>query len=342
MRRVAAVETYTPSLDELRNLVEGELDEFLRARAGALPEASPMIEEISALIGAGGKRIRPAFCYWGYRAAGGTHCDAIVRAAASLELLHTFAIVHDDIMDGSDERRGVATVHVRHGVGVGILVGDLALVLADELFMTAGFDAATTLRGFGSYSVMREEVISGQHMDVVAANRIDVSEEHARRIAVLKSGRYSIEKPLVIGAALAGASDGFGEGLSRFGDPLGEAFQMRDDILGTFGDRVSVGKPVDSDIREGKRHVLYAKTRALLGDGDRARFEELWGAADLTTEEVDTLRGLIDSSGARAEIESEIDHRWSEARSVLEETDIPPDARSALEDLGRQAVRRRV
>ena len=336
------METYTPSLDELRNLVEGELDEFLRARAGTLPEASPMIEEISALIGAGGKRIRPAFCYWGFRAARGAHCDAIVRAAASLELLHTFAIVHDDIMDGSDERRGVATVHVRHGVGVAILVGDLALVLADELFMTAGFDAATTLRGFGSYSVMREEVISGQHMDVVAANRIDVSEEHARRIAVLKSGRYSIEKPLVIGAALAGAPDGFGEGLSRFGDPLGEAFQMRDDILGTFGDRVSVGKPVDSDIREGKRHVLYAKTRALLGDGDRSRFEELWGAADLTTEEVDTLRGLIDSSGARAEIESEIDHRWSEARSVLEKTDISPDAHSALEDLGRQAVRRRV
>jgi geranylgeranyl diphosphate synthase type I len=301
-----------------------------------------MIEEISALVGAGGKRIRPAFCYWGFRAAGGAHAGAIVRAAASLELLHTFAIVHDDIMDGSDERRGVATVHVERGVPVAILVGDLALVLADALFMTAGFDAATTLRGFGSYSVMREEVISGQHMDVVAADRIDVSEEHARRIAVLKSGRYSIEKPLVIGAALAGAPDEFAAGLSRFGDPLGEAFQMRDDILGTFGDRLSIGKPVDSDIREGKRHVLYAKTRALLDAADRDWFENRWGAEDLTTEEVGTLRGLIDSSGARAEIESEIDDRWLEAHSVLEDTEMPSDALSALEDLGRQAVRRRV
>lgn len=301
-----------------------------------------MIEEISALIRAGGKRIRPAFCYWGYRSAGGAHSEAIVRAAASLELLHTFAIVHDDIMDDSDERRGVATVHTNHGLGVAILVGDLALVLADALFMGAGFDPATTLRGFGSYSVMREEVISGQHMDVIAAARIDVTEEHARRIAVLKSGRYSIEKPLVIGAALAGASDPLVEGLSRFGDPLGEAFQMRDDLLGTFGDRVSVGKPVDSDIREGKRHVLYARTRALLEGDDRAWFEARWGAGDLSAAEVDALRDAIHGSGARDEIEGELEARWSEATVALAGVDVDDGARAALEDLGRQAIRRRV
>jgi geranylgeranyl diphosphate synthase type I len=336
------VNTYDPTLDELRQQVDAELGAFLEVRAGALPEAAPMIGEISGLMGAGGKRIRPSFCYWGYRSAGGSHSEAIVRAAASLELLHTFAIVHDDIMDDSDERRGVPTVHISHGLGVAILVGDLALVLADALFMGAGFDPEVTLRGFDSYSVMREEVISGQHMDVIAAGRTDVTEEHARRIAVLKSGRYSIEKPLVIGAELAGAPASLVDGLSRFGDPLGEAFQMRDDILGTFGDRVSVGKPVDSDIREGKRHVLYARTRALLGDDDRAWFESRWGAPDLSVEEVDALRDAIDSSGAREEIETEIEARWSEATDALDGIEVEDDARAALEDLGRQAIRRRV
>jgi geranylgeranyl diphosphate synthase type I len=189
---------------------------------------------------------------------------------------------------------------------------------------------------------MREEVISGQHMDVIAADRSDVTEEHARRIAVLKSGRYSIEKPLVIGAALAGAPASLVDGLSRFGDPLGEAFQMRDDILGTFGDRISVGKPVDSDIREGKRHVLYARTRALLKGDDRAWFESRWGAPDLSVEEVDALRDAIHRSGARDEIESEIEARWSEATLALAEIEVDEAARAALEDLGRQAIRRRV
>ncbi len=336
------MDTYDPTLDDLREQVDAELDAFLNARARALPEAAPMIKEISTLMGAGGKRIRPAFCYWGYRCAGGSHSEAIVRAAASLELLHTFAIVHDDIMDDSDERRGVPTVHISHGLGVAILVGDLALVLADALFMSAGFDPDVTLRGFEHYSVMREEVISGQHMDVIAAGRTDVTEEHARRIAVLKSGRYSIEKPLVIGAALAGAPASLVEGLSRFGDPLGEAFQMRDDILGTFGDRVSVGKPVDSDIREGKRHVLYARTRALLGHTERAWFESRWGAGDLKVEEVDALRDAIASSGARDEIEAEIETRWSEALVALADIKVEDGARAALEDLGRQAIRRRV
>ncbi len=333
---------YDPAQDALIALVDDELREFLRARSRALPEASPMIEEIESLLDAGGKRIRPAFCYWGHRAAGGAHSTEIVRAAASLELLHTFAIVHDDIMDASDERRGSPTVHIKHGVAVAILVGDLALALADALFLTAGFDPATTLDAFTDYSVMREEVIAGQHMDVVAATRTDVSEAEARRIAVLKSGRYSIEKPLVIGAALAAAPTAFSASLSRFGDPLGEAFQMRDDVLGTFGDRASVGKPIDSDIREGKRHLLYAKARGLMRPEERVWFESRWGANDLDATEVHRLRDLIASSGALVETEGEIEARYSEAASVLASIDIPDDARGALDDLGQQVVRRRV
>ncbi|HEX2296815.1 MAG TPA: polyprenyl synthetase family protein, partial [Actinomycetota bacterium] len=200
---------FSPTIDELRRAVDETLAADLRRRAEELPEARFLVEEMWRLTAAGGKRLRPAFCYWGHRAAGGADGPEILRAASSLELLHTFAIVHDDIMDAADERRGEETVHARHGVGVGILVGDLALVLADDAFMGAGFPPDATARAFAAYSRMRQEVIAGQYLDLAYAARTDITVEEARRVAVLKSGRYSIEEPLAIGAALAGAPEDF-------------------------------------------------------------------------------------------------------------------------------------
>jgi geranylgeranyl diphosphate synthase type I len=334
------VGSYSPSMDELRTAVEAELHTFLAARRRAVPESTALVDELERLIIAGGKRLRPAFCYWGYRCCGRPHCHQIVRAAASLELLHTFAIVHDDIMDASDERRGEPTVHIRHGLGFALLAGDLALVLADELFFNAGVALADFTAAFGAYSLMRHEVIAGQHLDVLNAGRREIAEEEARRVAVLKSGRYSIEKPLVIGARLAAASDDLIAGLSRFGDPLGEAFQLRDDLLGVFGDRANVGKPVDSDIREGKRNVLFASAVRLLRGPDRAFFLDRWGAADLTETEVDGLRSLIQSSGARTAVEALLHERRSAAKEVLGALQLADGSRAALSDLALQATER--
>jgi geranylgeranyl diphosphate synthase, type I len=265
----------------------------------------------------------------------------IVRASASLELLHTFAIVHDDIMDDSDERRGVPTVHVRHGTGPAILAGDLALVLADALFFDAGFEPSVSLNAFEAYSLMRQEVIAGEFLDLVAGEAPTVSEREARRIAVLKSGRYSIEKPLVIGACLAGAGTELLNGLSRFGDPLGEAFQLRDDLLGAFGERASVGKPVDSDIREGKRHVLYAKAMAALTGREREYMAERWGKReDLTDDEVEHLRKLLDTSGARAATEHLLSRRVASAAQMLATLPIDDEVRAALGTLAYDATHR--
>ncbi|MGH2752753.1 MAG: polyprenyl synthetase family protein, partial [Actinomycetota bacterium] len=264
--------TFSPSLDELRRAIDEDLESFLSRRSKELPENGRLIAELWRMISAGGKRLRPAYCYWGYRAGGGEHGDDIVRASASLELLHTFALVHDDIMDASDERRGERTVHALHGVPVAVLAGDLALVLADTRLLESGFDTMPMNRAMDAYQMMRQEVIAGQYLDVVAEGNVAVTEEEARRIAVLKSGRYSIEKPLVIGACLAGASEEVVAGLAGAGEPLGEAFQFRDDLLGIFGERTSVGKPVDSDIREGKRNLLYARTAGALSGPERDFF----------------------------------------------------------------------
>jgi geranylgeranyl diphosphate synthase, type I len=334
---------FRPSLEELRLAVDQDLHTFLERRKRALPENAPLIDELWRMISAGGKRLRPAFCYWGYRAGGGRHDDDIVRAAASLELLHTFALVHDDIMDASDERRGERTVHALHGVSVAVLAGDLSLVLADARLSESGFAAEPMNRAMDAYQMMRQEVIAGQYLDVASESVDAISEPEARRIAVLKSGRYSIEKPLIIGACLAGAPEEVVDVLASAGGPLGEAFQYRDDLLGTFGERRTVGKPVDSDIREGKRNLLFARTSAALSGSERDFFIGHWGGGgSLSIEEVERLRSLVEDSGARGSVERLMLELADEAQARLESAPIPAEARSALLSLADVSVNRLV
>ena len=327
----------SPSLADLRTEVERVLGGFLTERSEALPEAGDLILSIEDVIDAGGKRLRPAFCYWGYRAAGGAHTPEIVSVAAALELLHTFAIVHDDIMDAALERRGRPSVPAQHGMETALLVGDLALVLADDLFMSSGFTPDVIARGFGCYSRMRQEVIAGQYLDLKAAQGPEVDEATVRRIAVLKSGRYSVEEPLAIGATLAGADDAFLKDLSSFAAPLGEAFQLRDDLLGTFGAATATGKPTDSDIRQGKRNIVFAKTLAALSGDARAWFLSRWGALDLTQEEVERLR-LVAESRARPSIEALLQELDERAKAALASLDCDAEARSALDELRAMAI----
>ncbi|MDQ3660645.1 MAG: polyprenyl synthetase family protein [Actinomycetota bacterium] len=324
---------FRPTIAELRAAVDSELAQWLEDKELRLSHSGPLVAEMSRLLAAGGKRLRPSFCYWGYRAAAAPHSPRIMRAAASLELLHTFAIVHDDIMDQSDERRGNPTVHALHGVNAALLVGDLALVLADDMFMASGFDPIALAHAFMTYSRMRQEVIVGQWLDLEAAFDTETTEERARLVARLKSGRYSIEEPLAIGACLAGGSVELLGRLAAFGAPLGEAFQLRDDLLGLFGDRAETGKPIDSDIREGKHNVLYAKTRTALQGAERAFFEARWGGPGLTEDEVESLRSLVESSGARSATEALLQELVGRARSALEDIEAEDEVSHALEAL---------
>jgi geranylgeranyl diphosphate synthase type I len=295
------------------------------------------------LVDAGGKRLRPAFCFWAFMGAGGDPDDPrIVDAAAAFELLHAFALVHDDVMDGSDTRRGAATTHVefarehqaadwrgearRYGEGVAILIGDLSHVYADMLLGDVGADAATV------WHELRLELNVGQYLDLLATARADRDRVVAHRIARYKSGKYTIERPLHVGAALAGRLGDLQAPLSAYGDPLGEAFQLRDDVLGAFGDPAVTGKPVGQDLREGKPTPLLAAAVERASDG-RSNLLDRVGQPGLSNGDVLAIQQLLVDSGALDEIERLIDRLTARATDAIDAADITPRARAELVDL---------
>jgi geranylgeranyl diphosphate synthase type I len=332
---------------DVRALVERALYAFLEDRRRALPDADDLLAELQRVARAGGKRLRPAFCVWGYRAGGGTDDAAIARAAASLELLHTFAIIHDDVMDRSPLRRGSPATYRqladdsgrlrrgadRFGVSAAILTGDLAMALAGELWWTAGFDGTALMDGATIYHAMRAEVIGGQYLDLLAAARGDATPEETRRISVLKSGRYTVERPLLIGAALAAAPVDVRAALAAFGAPLGEAFQLRDDIIGAFGDPAITGKDADGDLREGKQTLLVALAKKAATPEQRATLDELLGADDLTAVGAERLRAVLSDTGALDEVRDTIASLLTDARTALDGGAIPPGPAAALHEL---------
>jgi geranylgeranyl diphosphate synthase type I len=342
-----------PACQELVDRVDRELDRFLREQrkglAGDDPHSGTIFDELERVISSGGKRLRPVFCCLGYRATGAGIEERTIRAAAALELLHTFAIVHDDVMDRSRTRRGspATWVHLadlhrvggmlgdpeQWGVSGAVLVGDLALVLAGRALHEAGFPAERIVPALERYDRMRAEVVIGQYLDVLAAHRGTADEAEARRIALLKSGGYTVEGPLHIGALLAGGSEEVLACLSAYGIPLGEAFQLRDDVLGVFGDPAVTGKDRDSDLREGKRTVLVARAAAATDSEDRAFLETRLGHPDLTDEEVERARAILERSGARESVVALIDDRVASARAALRAGDLDPEADRLLDEL---------
>ena len=339
----------SPPSDHVRGIVECALFDFLDDRRRALPDAEDLLSELERVTRAGGKRLRPSFCVWGYRAGGGSNDDAIARSAASLELLHTFAIIHDDVMDRSPFRRGEPATYRqlagdvrgdrdRFGVSAAILAGDLALALAGELWWTAGFDGAALADGARIYHAMRAEVIGGQYLDLLASARGNATPEETRRISVLKSGRYTVERPLLIGAALASAPDDVREALALFGAPLGEAFQLHDDVLGAFGDPSLTGKDADGDLREGKQTLLVALARKAATPQQRETLDELLGMQDLTPDGAERLRAVLRDTGALAEVQETIAALVREARAVVDAGAIPAEPAAALRALADDVV----
>ena len=288
----------------------------------------PPIDEIARLVLAGGKRLRPAFCFWGFVGAGGDPTDELViDAGAALELLHAFALFHDDVMDGSLTRRGEPTTNAkfeaRHGVeklagesrrfgdGVAILVGDLAYVYSDQLMRNASPQAWTI------WNELRIELNFGQYLDMLGSAMNERRREKAERICRYKSGKYTIERPLHLGALLAAPTrDDLIPVLSTYGLPLGDAFQMRDDVLGAFGDTAITGKPVGDDLREGKPTPLMAIATAR---ANAAQLKELQlvGIQDLSPEQIARVQEVIRETGALDELEAVITRLTDEAITAV-------------------------
>ena len=326
------------------------LDEERRRWSALDPSLAEPIEALRSLVMSGGKRLRPAFCHWGFVGAGGDPEDpAVVDAGAAFELLQGFALIHDDVMDGSAVRRGFPSVHRqfverhgnqqwsgegrRFGEGVAILVGDLALVYADQLLPTGPPELGRL------WDELRTELNIGQYLDLLGTATGRTDRANARRIARYKSGKYTIERPLQLGATLAGCHQALAEPLSRYGDPLGEAFQLRDDVLGVFGDSGRTGKPVGDDLREGKPTLLLAVAHERANEAQRAVLA-LVGDPRLSPDRVTDLQDLLIESGALATVEGEIASLAARAVDALGSIAIANEARVALRDLAAFVVAR--
>jgi geranylgeranyl diphosphate synthase, type I len=347
---------------ELAGRVDRELSRFVaeqrQGMVGHGTEAAGPFEELERIIVSGGKRLRPLFCCLGHLAAGADVDDRCIRAAAALELLHTFAIVHDDVMDRSPTRRGspASWVHLAQehrragwpgdpagfGTAAAVLAGDMALVLADRALLASGFPEERLLPALRRYDRMRVEVVAGQYLDVLAAHRGSAGEAEARRIAVLKSGGYTVEAPLQIGAILGAGEAPLLDRLSAYGVALGEAFQLRDDVLGVFGDPDVTGKDRDSDLREGKRTVLLEKAVAAADADDRAFLEGRVGRPGLTPEELERARGLLEATGALDDTLALIEDLVSRATAAVDRKVIPDQAASLLEEMAAVVAVRRL
>ena len=347
-----------------RAAIQEVLDEFLDEMGARLeplgPDASRLLAEARASVG-GGKRFRAAFCYWGYRSIAPAPYDErpLLRACAALELLHASALVHDDLMDASDTRRGRPATHrgfaaghreagwpgdpEQYGAAAAILLGDLLLSWSDELLRRCGLGWERVGPALDVFDLCRSEVIAGQFLDVSvqARGRADVTQ--AMTVLRYKSAKYSIERPLHVGAALAGADEATLAALSSYGLPLGEAFQLRDDLLGVFGDPATTGKPAGDDLVEGKRTVLVALALDAASPEEAARLDAALGSP-LTEDQVAELRGIIDRSGAHAQVEQVIGELASRALAALErgrrEAGLDPAACEVLESLAAAATQR--
>jgi geranylgeranyl diphosphate synthase type I len=347
--------------EDLRERVTKAVEAFLarqRPRLDAISvDLTPVTDALESFLLDGGKRLRPAFAYWGWRGAGGQDSDAIVAAAAALEWLQASALIHDDVMDGSDTRRGRPAVHRRFaaihrgegwagapesfGTAAAILLGDLALIWADEMLNTSGLSPQALVRAQPVYDEMRTELMAGQYLDLLEQAMGGQSVERAMTVARYKSAKYTIERPLHFGAALAGADAEIVAAYSGYGLPLGEAFQLRDDVLGVFGDPSETGKPAGDDLREGKRTVLIAKTFAAATPGQAAVVRRHLGDPGLSDDGVGRLREIITETGALAETEAVIAELTDRALAALDVGGLDVTAREVLHELAAAATARR-
>ncbi|MEO7397656.1 MAG: polyprenyl synthetase family protein [Ilumatobacteraceae bacterium] len=340
--------TAPASLAKIASCVEHRLRALIDAEQSRWTLLDDVLIEpyvaIRNLVLAGGKRLRPVFCFWGFVGAGGNPDDPlVVDAGAALELLHAFALFHDDVMDGSSTRRGATTAHIvheqrhggnwagearRYGEGVAILVGDLTFVYADLLMRAAPLEALDI------WNELRIELNIGQYLDIVGSARGERRLAKAEQICRYKSGKYTIERPLQMGALLATPGRGAEllAPLSAYGLPLGDAFQMRDDVLGVYGDTAITGKPVADDVREGKPTPLMALAHAA-ANAAQQRILDRVGVPGMTDDEVAAVQQVIIDTGALAQLEARITGLTDEALAALPPMPLTTEAKDELAQL---------
>jgi len=374
----AVLNPQNPLGQGFRDAISAAITGFLTEQSAVLDSMGPELAPVHLMAGqllCGGKRIRPAFCVWGYIAAGGSTDDAELRplltAAASLDVLHVSALVHDDVMDSSDLRRGRPAAHrqfealhstagwlgdsVAFGKAGAILLGDLLVMWSAQMLQAAGLNQSALERALPIVEAMRTEVTCGQYLDIVAQAHplrqkapaigsvrpsIELALDEANRVVEYKSARYTVQRPSQIGAALGGGDDQLYYALGAYGSPLGRAFQFRDDLLGVYGDPQLTGKPAGDDLREGKRTVLVAHAFAHADEAGRQLLLGRLGDPDLGADGIADMQQVITESGARDAVESMISEGYERALKALHDVDMTDEGRAGLTSLADAAVRR--
>jgi geranylgeranyl diphosphate synthase type I len=340
-----ALSDFTALLDSYQQRLESELGMYLEAHAvsaarygGATRELTDPLRDF---VARGGKRLRPALVHFAYRAAGGTG-ERTLPVEMAVELLHTYLLIHDDIMDRAETRRGGLAAHRlfdrqhlesgwagdsgRHGEAVAILLGDLAHSHAVSLFLSSTADQHHDPRASECFAEMCKEVVIGQYLEMTAPQRADLVEEDLLTILRLKSGRYSVERPIQLGVLLADAPQSLLEGLSSYGVALGEAFQLQDDLLGVFGDLEETGKPVGGDLAEGKFTVLIQAAIERSSVGERRRIVDCLQCENPEAGEIAEVRDIIERVGARQKVEAMVRERLDRSSRELESLEISGEA----------------
>jgi geranylgeranyl diphosphate synthase type I len=360
-------EASAQSLEQLKSLrerVEAQLKDFLTTQGdyftAIAPELKPAASSLSAFVVNGGKRFRPLFAAVGAMGAGSQLSDAEIRAFSSLDLLQACALVHDDLMDASDTRRGEPAIHklfesmhtsekyqgkaTQFGLSAAVLIGDLALIWSDLMLNSSGISNDSLLAALSVHDEMRVELIAGQYLDVFEQARGTQSVAQALNIARYKSAKYTIERPLHLGAAIAMPDTAKRAQIvsiySEFGLPLGEAFQLRDDLLGVFGDPKVTGKPAGDDLREGKRTVLMAMTHDRISGPAEAEFLKEFGNHNISESAIERLQEIIAETGAAMHVEDLIEELTSTALEAINRDEIDSQVRELLTQMAIIATKR--
>lgn len=313
-----------------------------KAEAKAVnPQMAELVEAARDFVLRPGKRVRPALVYFGYKACGGRDDKAILYTSQAIELLHAFALVHDDVMDQSDLRRGKPTVHKifaqkykdeKLGEAMAILVGDALFAYANQIFSSSPFPDSTIRATRRFFDLVCVELCSGQYLDLVGEKQ-GFDFPQIEQMMEYKSGKYTIERPLHLGAALAGAPKAAFTAFSDYGIPLGKAFQIQDDILGMFGSRRQVGKPVDSDLKEGKQTLLVSHTRERLSATDRVKFDHIWGNKKATRKDLVWVQKKMRQTNALDETQALAQKLIVRAKKAIEKYPFKQEGKDFLVDI---------
>jgi len=331
---------------DIDKVLEKKIDEAISETMESDKTIANMLKYFKKTLLVGGKRIRSCMMYHGYLAAGGTDKEKIMDVATCIELIHSFLLIHDDIVDRDDVRHGTKTIHAHYrdyaqkkyntddaqhfGISVGIIMGDTVYSMANRILFSSKFEAKLIINAMNKLQEIVKYTAMGEMQDIIMEYKKSSTEEEILKMYENKTAKYTFEGPFQLGMLLAGATDEKVDNFSKFAVPAGIAYQLQDDFLGIFGDEKKTGKPVSSDIIEGKQTLLVIRALKLASTTKRNRIKELLGNKNILESEIKEFVSILSSSGAVASVSQDTKKYLKQAIEVLNNSEIPLETKNFL------------